>query len=758
MADTTATLGIAVESGEASRNLKDFSAVVKQLTDAATKFEANLSRLNRGIGELPSTLRNANNEAGRHASQMERTATSTQKASAAATVLTSALRAMIAALAGGAIYKAIELSVNKLAELGDMASDTRLGKDFLQGLRIGAAEARVSTSELNSAIEAFTKVSKQAVPEAKEFYKALSAISPSLAQAFKDQSGKAGGQEERLKIIADALKNARSETERYQLAQKALGTDSDRVIELFVRGRQALDEYISKAREYGILVDDAFIKKAQDAQRTLGTLTTVIADKLRVAIVDLLPDLMKLVPVLERVGALAMDFIANSLTPEDRPTSTLTREMDDVNSRLANLRKEREAIINKPGSVFDWVTGGKDTSAVDASIKKYEDYQKRINGILTDRNMASLKPDAPANDNKPAGFSGRSSLRDNPFDSQINSIQKHIAALNADADAVGKTAAEHVRLRVEAQLVEAGLRSGLSEAAVRSSADFKRLGDAAEAAAQKLALARVQNQIKFDRNTAFLTQEDVAIASQLKGLYPDVATAMGSVEAQAMRANNAMRELSNLGQDVNRGLLVEFGQQIRNGASAWDAFKNAGLNALGKIADKLMGMAADNLWRNAFGGSSGGLLGGLGSLLGFGGASSAAGSVGVVGAAGDMVVPTFFHGGGVVGYDGYQNGTFPASMFRDAPRFHEGKRPWGPDEIPAILRSNEAVLTPRQLAAVTNSGARSKPQNITIEVSVNGARGNKEIQDMVAAGVATGLSQYDAALPSKMATINQRVA
>jgi hypothetical protein len=36
--------------------------------------------------------------------------------------------------------------------------------------------------------------------------------------------------------------------------------------------------------------------------------------------------------------------------------------------------------------------------------------------------------------------------------------------------------------------------------------------------------------------------------------------------------------------------------------------KSAGLNALGKIADKLMQMAADKLFASAFGGSSGGGL------------------------------------------------------------------------------------------------------------------------------------------------------
>lgn len=136
--------------------------------------------------------------------------------------------------------------------------------------------------------------------------------------------------------------------------------------------------------------------------------------------------------------------------------------------------------------------------------------------------------------------------------------------------------------------------------------------------------AKVASQIKFDKSTAFLSQEDVAIAAQLRGIYPDVATALNSVEAAGIRAASGMRQLHDFGQQVNQSLFVEFGQNIRQGMSAWDAFKNAGLNALGKIADKLMSMAADQLFAKAFSGGGGGF--GFLSNLFSGGAGGAAGA------------------------------------------------------------------------------------------------------------------------------------
>jgi hypothetical protein len=115
-----------------------------------------------------------------------------------------------------------------------------------------------------------------------------------------------------------------------------------------------------------------------------------------------------------------------------------------------------------------------------------------------------------------------------------------------------------------------------------------------------------------------------ALAEQAKvagSLLPQFQAAINEV-------GNARKQLDGLmveGMNVNRGFFVEFGQQLRSGAGAWESFKSAGLNALGKISDKLMQMAADSLFANAFGGSSsGGIAGALGSLFGVGGGGGGA--------------------------------------------------------------------------------------------------------------------------------------
>jgi hypothetical protein len=149
--------------------------------------------------------------------------------------------------------------------------------------------------------------------------------------------------------------------------------------------------------------------------------------------------------------------------------------------------------------------------------------------------------------------------------------------------------------------------------------------DAGEAA-EALAKAKVASDTDFGLKSAFLTPQDLAIAQQLKSIYGnDIPAALSSTQAAGLRAVDTLRTISQVGQDINRSFLVDFTTQIRNGASAMDALRTAGVNALGKIADKLASMAADQLWQSALGGS-GGLGGIIGSLFKVGGGAAVGGT------------------------------------------------------------------------------------------------------------------------------------
>lgn len=612
-----AELGLKIDSSQASASAK----ALDDLTRAGSRAEQQAKRLEGASTQSSSAVRNAGLNANQAADQMSKLHLATEKTSAATQFAISLFRGLVVALAAGGLYSALQTSIKMLAELGDRMQDTRLSANVLQGLRIGAAEARVSQDELNKALDTFSDVSKKSTNDAKEFYKALSNISPALASAFKGQAGKEGGQDERLRLIADALKQATTETQRYQLAQKALGTDNDRVIALFINGRQAIEEYIETARRYGILVDEAFIQKAQQAEKTLGVLSTVIADKLRMAIVDLIPDLQRMLPYLEKIGGVIVDILTSKMDLRDRPSSVLKRELDEAQTVVRNGMTEIKQLqsdarnVDNPSADW-WGFGGTTKAEIEKQIQIREKLVadhvakvKELQSILDAR--GGEKP--PAEPPTTSGFTPRPSLGNNAFDSQAESIRKQIAVWEADAAAVGKTAGEHARLRVEAQLLEAGLKAGLTPEAVKATDQFKDLTARAEGAANALAKARVNNEIKFGQQTALLSQDDVQIASQLRDLYGnDVPAALASTEAAALRANNAMRDISG---QISNGLTTALTDVAMGTKTAGEAFRDFGLMAIRAIEEMIIKLLIVGPLMRSLQGAFGG--GGFLSFLGF---------------------------------------------------------------------------------------------------------------------------------------------
>lgn len=310
------------------------------------------------------------------------------------------------------------------------------------------------------------------------------------------------------------------------------------------------------------------------------------------------------------------------------------------------------------------------------------------------------------------------------FDSALSSAAKNAATVAASADALGLGAGALARMQTEARLTEAAMQA-FGKVSDDVKGKITAQANAAGEAADKLARARVASSTEFGAKTAFLTPEDAQIASQLASIYGnDIPRALQSTEAAGLRAVNTLREISHVGQEINRGFLLDFTQQIRNGASAMDALKAAGLNALGKISDKLVSMAADNLWNSAFGGGGSGGLGSLFSSF-FGGSSSA---------------PTMVTGLGA--------GTGGLSF----PMFASGTKS-APGGLAIVgEKGPELVNLPRGAEVIPNHelpGAMGGT-NVTVEGATVVVQG--DASERTLGLIKQALAQHDAALPAKVVT------
>ncbi|QIO34645.1 hypothetical protein [Bradyrhizobium sp. 1(2017)] len=175
-----------------------------------------------------------------------------------------------------------------------------------------------------------------------------------------------------------------------------------------------------------------------------------------------------------------------------------------------------------------------------------------------------------------------------------------------------------------------------------------RMKDATKAAGDQLRAWQEQGLIdpknlnEFNAALNYTTKQIEELRDQAKV----AGAALPQLQQALNDATNARKQLDSLmveGMSVNRGFFTTFNQQIRSGANAWDAFKSAGLDALGKLSDKLTSIAADKLFASAFGGSTGGIA----SFFGLG--NGVTGSVDV----GGYSMPTIgFASGGFTGRGG----------------------------------------------------------------------------------------------------------
>ncbi|NEV75656.1 hypothetical protein DYI24_01170, partial [Rhodopseudomonas sp. BR0C11] len=150
----------------------------------------------------------------------------------------------------------------------------------------------------------------------------------------------------------------------------------------------------------------------------------------------------------------------------------------------------------------------------------------------------------------------------------ITAMKQQADATRIQAETLGMSAGKAAEYSaIQTRLAEAMRnRQVLTEQDIEQ---IKRQAAALGEVVQAAERARILQDIRFGAQTALLSPEDVQIAQQLKGLYPDVATALSSVEASALRTNNAFSSVSStMSSGLTTGLvdIVDGTKSIAQGA------------------------------------------------------------------------------------------------------------------------------------------------------------------------------------------------
>jgi hypothetical protein len=143
----------------------------------------------------------------------------------------------------------------------------------LQELRFAAKASGVEQQTLDMALQRFTRRGAQGTGEAKD---ALA----SMGIALRDQSGNLRRSEDLLGDVADAFTRIEDPAERVRLAFKLFDSEGVALVNLLRGGSGALEEMRERARDLGIVLDEALVRDAERARTELDTLSQVISANL----------------------------------------------------------------------------------------------------------------------------------------------------------------------------------------------------------------------------------------------------------------------------------------------------------------------------------------------------------------------------------------------------------------------------------------------------------------------------------------------
>ena len=255
----------------------------------------------------------------------------------------------------GVIDRARE-AISRFDEIATNSRAVGLRADTYQALSFAAKQANIEQDQLNSSLLIFTKNSGLAQEGTGSLFTGLARLNPELLRNIIN----ARDQEEALKAVADALANARDETEKAAISNAVFGRSGVELSRLFDGGAASIDKFKQAAQKLGIIIPDDVLQKAGDLDDKLDALSVVINTKLDIALVKLAPSIIAVtqafsglldvaakmqdgvVPAIDAIGQ-AFQLLHDSIfgaTEDNGGFSAIEKQLASVEQQVAEATAE----------------------------------------------------------------------------------------------------------------------------------------------------------------------------------------------------------------------------------------------------------------------------------------------------------------------------------------------------------------------------------------------------------------------------------
>jgi hypothetical protein len=514
-----------------------------------------------------------------------------------------------------------------------------------------------------------------------------------LGELLQANGVKAGSFTDSLANVANLVKNAASDQQRLQILQQAGLPANMQWVRFMQQGGDAVRAAVSEANKFGSATEQDMIRKAREFDEAWNKAWDSFGKNARSAVVTA-------ASWLDQLDKKATEWLAG-LGGES-----------GLRTIGGNLLKAGQGSQMMGGAAAnDFYTGvggfrgssnsGPATIDPEAVKRSIALEQQRISAL---GNLASVTDQVRQKENELRLL--RMQPGSNISDSDVQRIRDY-----TEAQALGTLAirgqADSIRIESAASEMGAG-RAAAFRAEQERLAEFRRLGiqltDAQTAALKGEAAAlgavtqasaerRASAEQNFQLAQLGRTDSEQQVASEMRRLYgEDYQNNMNSAIAGQIRLNSVLSETKSIASSAFSDIVRGF----REGKSAGEVFESV----LTRIQNKFIDLAADQ-FGSAFAKSGGGILSGI-----FGGGGAGANPFPTPLGSNPIAFPTpigaaVMHSGRGPG-DRLSGRYIHAAHFNDAPRFHTGI---GPNEMAAVIRRDESVLTPGQMGQLAPVGS-----------------------------------------------------
>jgi len=622
------------------------------------------------------------------------TGTAAKAAVAAGSNLVGHLKVLAAAYVGVEAARKIWEAGMRAADLGEQAEQIGVAVDQLQAFRFAGAQAGIESEQMDTALTKLAKSMGSAADGSKEAIERFQQLGVKLL----DARGELRPVADVLPEVAKGILNIGSSSQRTAVLMDLFGRSGAKmttVLEEFAKGSDAV---VESARGQGAILDKDVIDawdRVSDAMVRAGLAADVTNAKLGAPIAT--AALEKVEQVLRSINGLMEQINSKqgfwaSVLEESRRIGRIgsgpgALRLETPDEQAARRREELQAELKDPRNAGREAMIQADIDRLRSQqIVAAQFYAEDAAGAASHGVRAPVIPVSTGVRNPTPKGAGDAEAK--AYQKVIDSAKDYIATKQAETAAIGLGVEAAARLKHQTELTSKATNDNTKLTAAQA-AQIKALAQSMAEADSKFATAKFMDdaatksaefvkQQEIERDTLWMSAEAADAYRIAQGYLNDAKSKgielsaaekaalqdLAAQQAAAAAKTRESKELYDLARDSFTGFFADIRQGLTEGKSVWETFGNAATNALDKIASKLLDMAAQQLFEQAFGGGGPGSNGGfLGSALGWlgsaiggafgGGVSAGSGTVFAKGAAFDRgnVIP--FATGGIVGSPTY---------------------------------------------------------------------------------------------------------